>query len=145
LIPVIDFIVCFIDLNDSAYQVVIDAGFLDMLLRIYTVFPAFERGTSALSTKCTSALVKLSRQPDCLEAIIQHPICTLWTKCNQLFRDQLPNVVDDSIQIRCSSWRRTQRFCVMSRLVTTYKLLSTSRLKDAMATDMCIDLVEFSR
>jgi hypothetical protein len=99
LTPVIDFIASVVDSNHngSACQAAIDAGFLDILLRVYAIFPALERGMSALVNACTSALLMLSRQPDCLEAIIQHPVCTLWAKCSQLFREKMPNVVDDSL------------------------------------------------
>jgi hypothetical protein len=144
LISIVDFMALIADHDDSACQAAFDGGFLDILLRIYAVFPKFGRGRSALFSACTSALLVLSRQPEHLEKIIYHPVCTLWTTCGKLF--QMLDVVDDSFSSRHSAWRRTGKVCVMSRLVTIYKfLLSTSRLKAAAAVDMCTDLVEFSR
>ena len=54
-------------------------------------------------------------------------------------------MVDDPVSIRRLSWSRTEKLCVMSRLVTIYSLISTSRVKEAVAIDMCVDLVEFAR
>jgi hypothetical protein len=144
LIPVIDFIALAADHDDSACQAAFDGGFLDMLLRIYILFPKPGRETSALVKACTSALLVMSRQPEHLEAIIHHPFCALWTTYSQLF--QMSAMLDDSTSSRCAAWRRTEKPSVISRLVMIYKnLLSTSNLHKTAATDMCIDLVELSR
>jgi hypothetical protein len=144
LIPVIDFIALVVDHDDLACQAAFDGGFLDMLLRIYILFPKPGRETSDLVKACTSALLVMSRQPEHHEAILHHPFCALWTTYNQLF--QMPAMLDDSISSRCAAWRRTGKSSAVSRLVTIYKnLLSTSGLHKTAATDMCIDLVELSR
>jgi hypothetical protein len=117
-----------------------------MLLRVYVVTPKLERGIPDLVSACKSGMLMLSRQPDRLEAIIHHPVCTLWAECNELLYDQMPNVADDYVSIRYSSWRRVPKFCVVSRLATIHKfLLSKSNLEKSVAAEMCIDLVEFSR
>ena len=145
LTPVIDFIVVVADHSDLACQAAVDAGFLDFMLRIYAVFPRLERGTPDLVSACTSTLLIVSRQSDCLEAIIRHPVCLLWKKCSQPFHDDIPDVADDPVSIRRLSWSRTEKLCIMSRLVTIYSLISTSRLKETVAIHMCVDLVEFAR
>ena len=145
LIPMIDFIALVVDHDHLACQAAFDGGFLDMLLRIYILLPTLgQQDTSALVSACMSALLLLSRQPEHLYAIFHHPVCTLWVTCSQVFK--MPELLDAPGPNRCAAWRRTEKSSVISRLVIIHKiLLSKSRLENAATTDMCNDLIEFSR
>ena len=140
----IDFIALVVDHDRAVCQDVFNGGFLDMLLKVYIFCPKLERDTSTLANACTSALLVLSRQPQNLDAIMNHPVCTLWETCREVF--DITAMLDDPVSSRCAAWRRTDKSSVISRLVIIYKvLLSKSHLEKPVAADMCIDLIEFSR
>ena len=147
-IPIVDFIVLIAEQDDSTCQAVLDGGFLDLLLGIYTSCPILDSGGNrgpftTLVSSCTSTLLILSKGSTNIESIIDHPVCTIWTQCGQLFHTP---TTEDFISRRCTAWRRTDKSPVLRRVVTIYKvLLSMRNLNEPSATEIYNDLVEFSR
>jgi hypothetical protein len=155
--PVIDFVTKLAQIN---YQAVLDSGFLDMLLCMYVcnfsssetvvLFPQqltikTDSDHSAMLEACTAVLEMLCQQADALAVVSAHPVCTLWPKSRAL----LDLFGRRSKKERYLQWREMGTDVVARRLVALPALLQlhmTKRKSDfAQLTDVCVDIVEFSR
>jgi hypothetical protein len=135
--------------NPSARQATLEGGFLDMLLRIYVVFPTFYSSNaenparpSALLDACESAIAVLSTDHLHADLVCNHPVHDLWLRGDQFIPGnvtRIPELLED----RCIAWRRTEAHFVKTRLMTIW---SASRYSEENAEfQACIDIVEFSR
>jgi hypothetical protein len=149
LVAIIDFIALVVDHEEEVGMAALDGGLLNLLLRIYVFWPALQSadksiGMTSLLRACTSALHALSRHPENRQAVISHPVCTLWTQCGQCF--YVPDAWNDPFSSRCGAWRQTDKYLIMTRLVTIYRFsLSSPYLDDAVVTDVHTDLAVLSR
>src|ERR1700689_1491475 len=88
--PVVDFVIELAQVNYTACQAVLDAGFLDMLLCMYIccytsssihITASHNAGIEALRVHmheaCSVALTTICRQRDALAVVSAHPICVL--------------------------------------------------------------------
>jgi hypothetical protein len=150
LIPVLNFIARFATQNDSARQAIINIGVLNMVLRIYIIFPAISGSTPededrrlVLRDACRSILYILGQSRH-MEAVHTHPACTLWIDC-QL---QPPGYSVDGptrlFQDRWAAWRRVETSCVKRR-ATVICRHSLWKSGSNVNMEACIDLVEFTR
>jgi hypothetical protein len=141
--------------NDSTCRTILEAGVLNMLLRIYVAFPMFSHSTPddvehklALLDACRSTLVVLSMSPQNQEMIFSHPVCGLWTDCRPRI---LGYPVDyespeSHFKNRCAAWRRADKSCVKRRLVVIYRgSLWKSNMDTIADMEACVDIVEFTR
>ena len=149
-IPVLKFITQFAMQNDSTCRAVISLGVLNMVLRIYIIFPMLSSSMRedddhklALRDACRSTLYILGQSQN-MEVVHTHPACVLWSDC-QL---QPPGYVVDTptifFQDRWAAWRRVESSCVKRRVTVIYRysLWKSSRNVDMEAL---IDMVEFTR
>ena len=95
--PLVDFIVGVAQVNYSACEAVVDAGFLDMLLCMYacnfisnleTTVPHGANDTDErlylVLEACSAALLTLCQQPDVQIRVFAHPIYVLWPESASL-------------------------------------------------------------
>lgn len=141
--------------NGSSCQTVLDAGLLNMLLRIYVIFPSFSHSTlddadgwSALLDACRSILLAVSQAEQSYDEISSHAIHSLWTDCQPLppaYTVQPPSL-DDVLSARCAAWRQANSQCVKRRIVTIYLgclwKVNPHKYEDVEA---CVDMVEFTK
>ena len=127
LTPMLNFISRFATQNDSACRTVLDVGILNMLLRIYIIFPVLSGTTRedadrklALRDTCRLVLDILGQSPD-RDTTFNHPICILWTDCNSQPPGYTDNAPADPVHDRCSTWRRVEMPCVKRRALVIYK------------------------
>lgn len=153
LVPLIDFIGGLARHNQVAGQAAVEGGFLDMLLRIYVVFPTFytpdaesRARQSAMLTACKSALEVFSAGTLHADILWNHPVCDLWLRGDQLIPNCAPKTPLESLEDRCFTWRRAGALMVKRRLMMIW---STSAWSGGNREDAefqaCIDMVEFSR
>ncbi|KAF7983691.1 hypothetical protein HWV62_19609 [Athelia sp. TMB] len=132
----------------SAAQTVMDAGLLNILLRVYIRYPTLGITTTQDSDRkamllesCQSLLeVCVSASP----SVFDHPVCSLWTDCNA----QAPAYGDELINpiIRRAAWRRAPRILARQRLMTILGgLLWTSNVGTSGDVEAYCDLIEFTR
>ena len=150
--PSIDFIGELARHNQFARHTTVEGGFINMLLRIYVVLPAFytsdpERplNNSAILTACKSTLDVLSASTLRADIASNHPVYDLWLRGNQLTSSP-PKTPLESLEDRCIAWRSVETILVKRRLMTIW---STSTWSGANNEDAgiqaCIDIIEFSR
>lgn len=141
--------------SDTMCKTILKAGILDVILRVYVIFPAFSRAVidgaehwSALKNACGSILLTLfSSEPNHKE-VLEHPVCALWTGCNPLppTYTELPLAPDEIPLERCTSWRRAPPLCVKRRLIMIYvDNLWKSNVNLTEDMEACADIVEFTR
>ena len=152
LAPVLHFISRFAIQSDPAHQTALDGGVLDMILRIYVILPTLSDSTRqnanskvALRDACRLTL-ELLGQSQHQEAVLNHPVCTLWKDV----RSQPPGYgIDapaDPAEERCATWRRVEKSCVERRMTIIYRY-TLWKTDDRGNVDMeaCIDIVEFAK
>ena len=141
--------------SDSACRTVLDAGILEMLLRIYDIFPAFSKSAldtpdywSPLLDACRSVILALSRWQENNGEIFSHPVCTIWTDCDPhppAYAVEPPTTYDLLVARRCA-WRTVNSLCIRRRLymILTGNLwkFNVHKIEDIEA---CADLVELTR
>jgi hypothetical protein len=146
LTPVLKFMAQIATQSDLACLTVLEAGILDMLLRIYIIFPALSGSLPedvgrklALMDACQLTVVVLCRSLDQPTVVYNHPVCILWT-------DRNSKRPDHPLQNRCGAWRRAPRHCAMRRLVMIYiGSLWQSNIDVVGDIEACIDIVEFTK
>jgi hypothetical protein len=153
LVPVLNFIFRFATESYSACQVALDAGVLDILLRIYIVFPTLSDTTRrnadckvALREACRSTLNVLG-QSQHQEAIFNnHPVCILWKDVRSQPPGHTIDAPTNSDEERCIAWRRVEKSCVERRMIVIYRY-SLWELGPGSNVDMeaCADIVEFTK
>ena len=155
LVPTLQFIVQIVMQYDPTCRVALKAGILDMILRIYVIFPTFSQSAvdgaehwSPLLKACQSTLFVLSESSTNGGVISRHPVFALWADCQPYppaytMESQGP---DDIFQARCTAWRKTPRSCVKRRLSIIYaNSLWKSNVYEVEDIEACIDMVEFTR
>jgi len=154
LAPVLHFISRFAIQNNSAHQTALDGGVLDMILRIYVILPTLSDSTRqnanskvALRDACRLTL-ELLGQSQHQEAVLNHPVCTLWKD----FHSQPPGYSTDApadpAQERCAAWRRVEKSCIERRMTIIYKytLWKPDAASGGNASiEACDDIVEFAK
>jgi hypothetical protein len=157
LVPVINFISLLAQYNDSARHAALEEGFLDMLLRIYVIFPTFHMSTAestadkrsrrkALLDVCRSALDVLSVESHYSDMVFNHPVYHLWLRCHELVPSYVVWTPEDALDARCAAWRRVEVDIIKRRLMTIWCLASTMEMRDRNSEIWaCMDIVEFSR
>jgi hypothetical protein len=152
LAQVLQFISRFAIQSDSARQIALDSGVLDMILRIYVILPTYSDSTRqnadskvALRDACRLTLELLS-QSQHQEAVLNHPVCTLWKD----FHLQPPGYgIDapaDPAQERCAAWRRVEKSCVERRMIIIYRhTLWKPDAGGGVGIEACDDIVEFAK
>jgi len=151
LVPVLNFISRFAAQSDPACQIALDAGVLDILLRIYIIFPTLSDSTGenagrkvALRDACQSTLGVLS-QSQHQEAIIKHPVCILWKDVHSQpprYTIDAPTNPDNE---RSVEWRRVEKSCVERRMIIIYNYALWKPRHDGNVDEACIDIVEFTK
>jgi hypothetical protein len=152
LAPVLNFISQVSTQSDSACQTVLDVGILNMLLRIYVVFPTLSDSTREdadrkleLRDACWLIFDVLG-QSQYREVVHNHPVCILWTDCHSQPPGYTVDAPTDPVQDRCAAWRRVEKSCVKRRAVAIYKYsLWKAEAGTNVGMQACIDIVEFTR
>ncbi|KZP30492.1 hypothetical protein FIBSPDRAFT_1038162 [Athelia psychrophila] len=133
----------------STQIIVIDAGVLDVILRVYIRYPTLGV-TTAHDSECKAELfdscqyllrVLVASTP----AVFDHPVCSLWTDCNAQppAYGEEPRI--DPIRFR-AAWRRVPRACAKQRLMIIFRgSLWGSGFDSASGIEAYCDLVEFTR
>jgi hypothetical protein len=157
--PLLDFIVKLAQVNDVACEAVLDSGFLDMLLCMYTcgftdsmISPfagsrtnsEIDEARDIIFVNCSAALLALCRHPDFVAVISTHPVSILWPKNRQLL-----SIFGCQRTERYEVWRQLGPVMATRRLQS----LSLSRLPMTTETDSdmdqvadaWVDLIQFSR
>jgi hypothetical protein len=146
LAPVLKFMVQIATKSDLTCETVLEAGILDILLRIYVMFPALS-GTFpedvgrklSLMDACQLTVVVLCQSLQQPATVYSHPVCILWT-------DRNSKRPDSPLQKRCNAWRRAPRSCALRRLAVIYTgSLWKSDIDIVGALEACMDIVEFTR
>lgn len=137
----------------SAYQVVLDAGVLDMILRVYVIFPMLAVPTAADSDRkaelfetCQAMLARLSQATP---TVFNHPVCILWTDCHAQPHAQPPVYSKDTQEspiVSRAAWRRASRVCAHRRVMVIFKGSPWNSNFDTTGDiEAYADLVEFTR
>jgi len=146
LTPVLKFITQIATQSDLACLTVLEAGILDILLRIYVIFPALSSSLpedlgrkSALMDACQLTVVVLCRLLEKPQTVYNHPVCILWT-------DRDSKRPDNPLQNRCGAWRRVPRSCALRRLVVIYAGSLWESNSDIIGgLEACMDIIEFTK
>jgi hypothetical protein len=140
--PLLDFIVKLAQVNDVACEAVLDSGFLDMLLCMYTcgftdsmISPfagsrtnsEIDEARDIIFVNCSAALLALCRHPDFVAIVLTHPVSVLWPKDRRLL-----SIFGCQLRERYETWRRLGSVIAARRLKS---LRSLSRLPSTMETD----------
>jgi len=141
--------------SDLARRTVLDAVILDMLLRIYDIFPAFSKSAldvpepwSPLLVACRSTVLALSHSQENHNEILSHPVCIIWTNCDPHppAYSLEPPTADDLLVARCAAWRTASGLCIKRRM---YMLLTGNLWKSSVDeienVEACTDIAEFTR
>ena len=152
LAPVLDFIARIATQSDSACQTILDVGVLDMILRIYIIFPTLSASTQedadrrlALRDACRLTLGVLG-QSQHQEAVSNHPACILWADCHSQPPNYTVDTPVDPVQNRCAAWRRVEKSAIERRAVVIYRyFLRKADASTDMDVDAYIDIVEFTK
>lgn len=152
--PIIDFIVKVAQINHSACQAVLDAGFLDMLLCMYVCNFGFSTssrhfsvgidGKSMMIEACSDALLQLSENPGAAAVIVAHPVLSLWPKNRPLTLLLKAKVTD-----RSTVWRTLGPLVIARRLASMSSIMEMQPVDEEFPVpameEACKDLVEFGR
>jgi hypothetical protein len=155
LVPVLRFVTHFATQSDSCCRTALKAGILDILLRIYTIFPAFSKSAiaepdywSPLLEACRSTILALSHSRQYDDEIFSHPVSTIWVpSCSHppTYTAEL-RTHDDLLAARCAAWRIAVKPCVKRRIMMIFTgglwMANVHEFEDA---DACTDMVEFAR
>lgn len=152
--PFMDFILELASEEHLARQSIVDSGFLDMLLCMYTCNFAFKTyygvdglsGSSRMRKGCSDVLLKLSQHDDIRINVSAHPISTLWSKDTRL---SILWGSQDTLKIRQTEWEKIGSALVDRRLSSFADILSVLDLNNtndvAEFKDLCEDIESFSR
>jgi len=149
LATVLDFIARISTQSESACQTVLDAGILDMLLRIYVVFSTLSDATpqdvdykDTLRGACRLNIVVLGQSPQHQGTVFNHPVCILWTDCHS----QPPGyAIEAPVEDRCAAWRRVSRSYVQRRVIAIYRGSLRKPNNDTVRNiEVCADIVDFT-
>jgi hypothetical protein len=155
ILPVLHFMIRITLQGDSASRTILDAGILNMLLRIYDIFPAFSKSAldapdywSPLLDACRSTILALSQSQVNNDEILSHPVCIIWTNCSPhppAYALEPPTAYD-LLVARCVTWRTVDSLCIKRRL---YMILTgnlwKSNVHEIEDIEACTDLVELTR
>lgn len=150
--PLVDFMCQVARLSGLTCQVVLDAGYLDILMWIFCcgfrdtsatvnqdVFPP----DPSLIAACNYSLLVCSGHPQCLRLIMAHPLHVLWPKHDQLF---FTSSISPRFTERRGAW------IMLGEKMIEWRIYATSEMMvDWMKThdenylfDVCFDILEFS-
>ena len=155
LVHVLQFIPRIATQSDLACRTVLEAGILDMLLRVYVLFPSFSRSSidapehwPPLLQACRSTLLALSQSEINHDAVLEHSVCALWADCHPHpppYSVEPPSI-KDSIPARQAGWRRANRRCVKRRIMAV--IIDSqwrSNVYEIEDIEVCTDIVEFTQ
>jgi hypothetical protein len=155
LVPTLQFVVQIIMQYDFACRAALKAGILDMILRIYVIFPTFSQSAvdgaehwSPLLKACRSTLLVLSESSMDADNISRHPIFSLWTDCQPYppvytVEPQNPSAI---LRARCTAWREAARSSIKRRISIIYaSSLWKSNVYEIEDIEACTDMVEFTQ
>jgi hypothetical protein len=145
LAPVLKFMAQIAAQSDLSCQTVLEASILDMLLRIYVIFPTLSDSLPedvgrklTLVDACQLIVIVLCRTLEKPETVYIHPVCILWT-------DRNSKRPDSPLQNRCGAWRRASRSCALRRLVVIYMGSLWKSIDIVKGLEACMDIVEFTK
>jgi hypothetical protein len=149
LVPMLNFISEIAGQSDSACHTVLQADILDMLLRIYVVFPAFSDTTQqdgdlkeALHDACLLTFIILGQSPQHQRTVLNHSVSILWTEHHsQPFGHTVDVYADD----RCTAWRQVPDSYVMRREIVIYKSSLWKQCNHIEDMEVCADIAEFTK
>ena len=155
LVHVLRFIVGIVTQSDSACRTALKAGILDMLLRVYVIFPSFSHSSvdapehwSTLLKACRSIFIALSQSQENNDTILRHPVYALWRDCDPhppaySLEPQSPR---DTLLARCAAWREAVKACIKRRIVMIFiDGLWKSNVFEIENIEACADIVEFAQ
>jgi len=155
LVPVLRFVTHFATQSDSCCRTVLKAGILDMLLRIYAIFPAFSKSAiaepdywSPLLEACRSTILALSQSRQHHDEIYSHPVFTIWVVSCPHPPTYTPEIRtdDDLLSARCAAWRTAAKPCVKRRMMMILTGgLWMANVHEFENAEACADIVEFTR
>lgn len=145
--PLVDFMMQVIQISPSAYQAILGAGFLDVLLCLYACnfnSSISQRrgvdGKSRMLDACSDALTRLCKHPNAFIVISAHPLCKLWPESQTL-----PFRTTQTEMDRPLAWRQLGSVLVTRRLVSLPAILELPVSEDkSFLSEACVDLVEFA-
>jgi hypothetical protein len=150
LAPVLNFIARISTQSESACQTVLEAGVLDILLRIYVIFSMLSNAAQqdadykeALRGACRLTIVILGQSPRHQGTVFNHPVCILWTDCHS----QPPGyAVEAPAEDRGVAWRRVNRLYVQRREIAIYRGSLWRLNNDTVRNiEVCADIVGFTK
>ena len=129
-------------------QIVIDAGVLDVILRVYICFPILDVTTEQGSV-CKTALFEsckfLLTMYVAAARHAEHPVCLLWTACNARPPVYGGGVRQDSLTRR-AAWRQVPGTMARQQLMVAFWGFAwVSDLENMAVVDIYDDLIEFTR
>ncbi|KIM71280.1 hypothetical protein PILCRDRAFT_757859 [Piloderma croceum F 1598] len=151
LAPVLHFISRFAIQSDSARQTALDSGILDMILRIYVILPTLSDSTRQNADRkilrdASRLTLELLGQSQHQEAVLNHPVCTLWKDVHSQPPGYVIDAPADPAQERCAAWRRVEKSCVERRMIVIYRYtLWKPDAGGGVAIEACDDIVEFAK
>lgn len=153
LIPVLSWIVQVAQHGEVPIQVVIKAGILDILLRIYIILPALSNTSQeeanhqlALVDVCRFTLDTISQMCQRAGIPYHHPVYTLWSDCQPQPPGYTRRARDGPTSDRAAAWRLANPSCVRRRLLVIYRGgLWRSHVNSTADMEACYDILEFAR
>jgi len=115
--------------STTACRIVLKAGILDVLLRIYAIFPAFsksaldapEHWSPLLEARRTTVLTLWQSQEN-HDEVSSHPVCTIWTDCYPRLPAYTvkPQTLSDLLLARRDRWRMADSLCAKRRIIMIF-------------------------
>lgn len=153
LLCVLDFIGQIATQSASTNSTVLAAGVLDLLLRVYVVFPTLSEVEAddanqkfVLLDACRSIMNALFPSPQIDAIIPDHPVFILWTSCYAQSPGYSGEVMGGTSLDRGFAWSQANKFVSKRRMSSIYKgSLWKSDIHDMGDMETCIDIVEFTQ
>jgi hypothetical protein len=141
--------------SDMARRTVLKAGTLDVLLRIYAIFPAFSKSAldapehwSPLLEACRTTVLTLLQSQENSDEVLSHPVCTICMDCYPRLPAYTvkPQSLSDLLLARRDRWRTADSLCAKRRMIMILTgNLWKSNTREFEDIAACADIVEFSR
>jgi hypothetical protein len=155
LVPVLCFMTHIATQSDSTCRTVLRAGVLDILLRIYGIFPAFSKSAldapehwSLLLEACRSTVLALTQSQPNYDEILSHPVCTIWVDCypHPPAYTVEPHTPYGLLVARRNAWRTATSLCVKRRMIAVLTGdLWKSNVYEFEDIEACADILECTR
>lgn len=139
--------------NATLIQVVLEAGLLDTLLRIYIILPALVNSSqdeidrqAVLVDTCRLTLEAVAQMCQAAGTPYHHPVYTLWSDCQPQPPGYTRRARDGPTPERATAWRQAHSSCVRRRVLVIYRgALWKSHVNSTADMEACYDILEFLR